>query len=104
MFVIFLRFDVNRALAGQWMSEHKQWIQDGIADGTFLMAGSLHDGGGGVVIAAGQSSVEIHERVARDPFVMHGVVTAEIHAVTPSLMTDGLATLLQRGHTGQDAP
>lgn len=104
MFIIFLRFGVNRALAGQWMSEHKQWIQDGIGDGTFLMAGSLHDAGGGLVIAAGQDGAEIHERVARDPFVMHGVVSAEVHAVTPSLMAEGVAALLERGRSGQDAP
>lgn len=40
VFIVFLRFGPNRAQAGQWMAGHKQWIQDGIADGSFLLAGS----------------------------------------------------------------
>jgi hypothetical protein len=34
---------------------------------------------------------------------MHGVVSAEVHAVAPSLMAGGLAALLQRRQAGQDA-
>lgn len=103
LFIIFLRFGPNRAKAGQWMAEHKQWIQEGIADGRFLIAGSLDNAQGGVVIAAGQDRAEIHARVGQDPFVIHGVVSAEVHAVTPSLMADGMATLLQGGHASQGA-
>lgn len=104
MFIIFLRFGPNRAQAGQWMAGHKRWIQDGIVDGGFLLAGSLENAQGGVVIAAGQDGDAIRARVAHDPFVMHGVVSAEIHAVAPSLMSEGLAALLQRSQVGQDAP
>jgi uncharacterized protein YciI len=104
MFIIFLRFGSNRAQAGQWMAGHKKWIQDGIADGSFLVAGSLDSGQGGVVIAAGQDGNTIHARVAQDPFVMHGVVSAEVHAVSTSLMAEGLAALMQRSQAGQDAP
>lgn len=103
VFIIFLRFGPNRAQAGQWMAGHKQWIQDGIVDGTFLMAGSLEDAQGGVVVAASQDGAGIHARVAQDPFVMHGVVSAEVHAVAPSLMAEGVAVLLQRSRAGQDA-
>lgn len=40
VFIFILRFGPNRAQAGEWMAGHKQWIQDGIADGSFLLAGS----------------------------------------------------------------
>lgn len=103
MFIVFLRFGPNRAQAGQWMAGHKQWIQDGIDDGSFLVAGSLDNAQGGVVIAAGQDGDAINARVAQDPFVMHGIVSAEVHSVAPSLMAEGLATLLQRKQAGQDA-
>lgn len=102
MFIIFLRFGPNRAQAGQWMSRHKQWIQDGIADGSFLMAGSLDNAQGGVVIAAGRDGNTIHARVAQDPFVVHGVVSVEVHAAAPSLMAEGLAALLHLRQVGQD--
>ncbi|MFW5331667.1 YciI family protein [Hydrogenophaga sp. ZJX-1] len=94
VFIVFLRFGPNRAQAGQWMAGHKQWIQDGMADGSFLMAGSLEDAQGGLVVAAGTDAAAIHARVAQDPFVLHGVVTADIHAVAPSVMSQGLSELL----------
>ena len=86
MFIIFLRFGPNRNQAGQWMAEHMQWIREGIDDGTFLMAGSLDNGAGGVVLAAGQDNAAIRARVRQDPFVIHGVVSAEMHDVAPSLI------------------
>lgn len=94
VFIVFLRFGSNRAQAGQWMAGHKQWIQDGIADGSFLLAGSLDQAQGGLVIAAGTDAAALHARVAQDPFVVHGVVTVDIHAVAPSLMAQGLSALL----------
>lgn len=101
VFIVFLRFGPNRAQAGQWMAGHKQWIQDGIADGSFLLAGSLDQAQGGLVIAVGTDAAAIDARVAQDPFVLHGVVTADIHAVAPSLMAQGLSALL--GGSGRDA-
>lgn len=103
IFIIFLRFGPNRTQAAQWMAGHKQWIQDGIADGSFLITGSLENAQGGMVIAAGQNSAGIHARVAQDPFVMHGVVSAEVHAVAPSLMAEGWAALLRRSQAGREA-
>ena len=101
LFIVFLRFGPNRAQASQWMAGHRQWIQDGISDGSFLMAGSLDQAQGGVVIAAGEDGEALRVRVAQDPFVVHGVVCAEIHAVAPSLMAPGLGALLHRDQAGQ---
>ncbi|OOG85927.1 hypothetical protein B0E41_07310 [Hydrogenophaga sp. A37] len=94
MFIVFLRFGPNRAQVGQWMAGHKQWIQDGIADGSFLLAGSLDQAQGGLVIAVGTDAAALHARIAQDPFVVHGVVTADIHAVAPSSVAQGLPALL----------
>ncbi len=95
LFIVFLRFGPNRAQAGQWMAEHQQWIAQGIDDGVFLLAGSLGQGQGGVVLATALDSAGLQARVAQDPFVLHGVVGAEIHAVAPSRMAAGMAALLQ---------
>lgn len=94
MHIIFLRFGPNRSAAGQWMAEHVQWIQQGISDGVFLMAGSLDNAQGGVVLAANTDRTEVQDRVEQDPFVIHGVVTAEIHAVAPSRVAPGMVPLL----------
>jgi uncharacterized protein YciI len=94
MHIIFLKFGPNRAQAGQWMAEHAQWIQRGIDDGAFLMAGSLDDAQGGVVLAVNMDLAEVQHRIEQDPFVVHGVVSAEVHAVAPSRVAHGMAALL----------
>ena len=94
MHVIFLRFGPNRAQAGQWMAAHKQWIEQGIADGVFLFAGSLDAGQGGAVLATGEDHERLQARVRRDPFVEQEVVSAEIVAIAPSIVAPALAAVL----------
>ncbi|WP_148716644.1 YciI family protein [Chitinolyticbacter meiyuanensis] len=94
MYVIFLKFGPNRAQVAQWSTAHKQWIQAGIDDGIFLAAGSLEDAQGGAIIATGVDKRALVARVTQDPFVAHGVVTAEVHAIAPSVMSSGFAELL----------
>lgn len=95
MHIVFLKFGPNRARAGQWMADHKRWMQQGIDDGSFLMAGSLDNAQGGVVLAVNMDREAIQQRVDQDPFVIHQVVTSEIHTVAPSLLAQGMAPLLQ---------
>lgn len=104
MYIIFLKFGPNRAQASQWMAEHVQWIQQGIDDGIFLMAGSLDDAQGGAVLAMNLERAELQQRVALDPFVVHGVVTTEVHSVAPSRMAPGMAALLNNASTSSAAP
>lgn len=104
MHIIFLRFGPKRTEAGLWMAEHVQWIQQGIDEGVFLVAGSLDNAQGGVVVAANMESAQVQRRVAQDPFVIHGVVTAEVHAVAPSLLVRGMAALLDNAKPFPAAP
>lgn len=78
MFVTFLRFTDNRAAAGEFMAAHNQWIAQGFADGVFLCVGSLQPEGG-AILAHGESRQAHEARVATDPFVVEGIVTAETH-------------------------
>lgn len=100
MHIILLKFGPHRTQAGQWMAGHAQWIQQGIDDGVFLMAGSLDNTQGGIVLARNMGSAQVQHRVEQDPFVVHGVVTPEIYAVAPSRMAEGMAALLG----GADSP
>ena len=94
MYIVFLRFAQNRAQAGQWMVEHNKWLADGFASGGFLIAGSLENSQGGILIARDMDQAALLERVRQDPFVMHGVVAAEIHGFKPSRLPEGLETLV----------
>lgn len=81
MFVTFLKFGANRAAAPEFMAAHNDWIARGFADGVFLCVGSLTPAAGGAVLAHGESR-EAHEaRIAADPFVVQGIVSAETHEI-----------------------
>jgi uncharacterized protein YciI len=81
MFITFLKFGENRAAAPEYMSAHNAWIAGGFADGVFLCAGSLLPGAGGAILAQGESRAQHEARIAADPFVVQGIVTAETHEI-----------------------
>lgn len=83
MFVTFLKFSTNRAAAPDHMAAHNAWIAQGFAEGTFLCVGGLQPAAGGAILSQGESRTALEARLAADPFVAHGIVTAEIHEVDP---------------------
>ena len=93
MFIVVLRLSEKRALAASFMEGHKAWIQRGIEEGVFLLVGNLEPRLGGAVLAHGVSLEELQRRVDADPFVEHGVVTAEILEIAPSKVDDRLRFL-----------
>ncbi len=83
MFVTFLKFAENRATAPQFIAAHNDWIAQGFADGAFLCVGSLQPVAGGAILADGESRSEHDARIAADPFVLQGIVTAETYEIDP---------------------
>lgn len=94
MFVLLLKFGENRTRTLDLMPAHKAWIDEGLADGVFLLIGSLMPQAGGAIIAYDESRANIEERLARDPFVVEGVVTTEIFEIAPNRAADSLRFLL----------
>ncbi|PYB76947.1 YciI family protein [Rhizobium wuzhouense] len=93
MFIIFLRFSEHRAKAAELMAAHNAWLSRGFDAGLFLLAGSLQPNAGGAILAQGTDRVMIEALVAEDPFVAEGVVTAEIHEISPGRVDARLAFL-----------
>lgn len=83
MFVTFLTFAENRAAAPEFMAAHNDWVAQGFADGEFLCVGSLQAAAGGAIIAHAESRADHDARIAADPFVVHGIVTAETYEIDP---------------------
>lgn len=92
MFIILLKF-ADRTKAPSLMDGHNAWLQRGFEDGLLLLAGSVHHAAGGALLAHGVSRAAIEAFVAQDPFVIEGVVSAEILAVTPIRTDTRLAFL-----------
>ncbi|MBO6562430.1 MAG: hypothetical protein JJ959_17925 [Nisaea sp.] len=93
MFIILLRFAKNRANAGTFVEGHKAWLKRGFDEGAFLLAGTLGEGQGGAILADAASRQAVESRVAEDPFVVEGVVSAEILDWSPSMSDARLSFL-----------
>lgn len=94
MHIVFLRFSDQKHRAGELMPAHKAWIDRGIEDGVFLLVGSLAEKRGGAVLAHAVTRAELEARVLEDPFVVYGVVSAEIIEVTPAKVDARLTFLV----------
>jgi uncharacterized protein YciI len=94
MFIAFLKFSTNKHRAAGLMAGHNEWIESGLADGVFLLVGSLQPGRGGVVVSHHTSREELEMRLRDDPFVVHDVVTVELFEVSPAKSDPRLAFLV----------
>jgi uncharacterized protein YciI len=95
MFLIQLRFSTNKANAGQFMDGHNAWLKGGFAKGIFLLTGTIQPKLGGAILAHNATLEQVKEIVKQDPFVIEGVVAAEIIEITPSKVAPQLEFLLQ---------
>lgn len=93
MYIVLLRFSGAKAKAFELMEGHKAWIKRGFDDGVFLMTGTLQPNAGGLVVAVNTSLADLEGRVGADPFVVEGVVTAEILDVALSRVDERLEWL-----------
>ncbi len=94
MFIVLLKFTEKKALAGQHMAAHNAWIQQGFDDGVFLLVGGLNPPQGGGIIANESSLEVLQARVSEDPFVVEGIVEAEIIEINPAKTEPRLAAIL----------
>jgi len=94
MYVVLLKFGDNKGRAGDFMQEHNAWIRQGLDAGVFLLVGSLQPNLGGAIVAHGVSPADLQTRIDADPFVVHGVVQAEILEIKPGKADPRLAFLL----------
>ena len=84
MYVVLLKFAENRAKAPDLMDGHNAWIREGFEAGVFLATGSLQPNAGGGILAHNMTREALDARIAADPFVAEGVVTADVLEITPA--------------------
>jgi uncharacterized protein YciI len=94
MYVVLLKFGDNKSRAGDFMQDHNAWIRQGLDDGVFLLVGSLQPNLGGAIVAHGVSPADLQARIDADPFVVHGIVQAEILEIKPGKADPRLQFLL----------
>ncbi|MEO1964170.1 YciI family protein [Hyphomonas sp.] len=84
MYVVLLKFSGNKSKAPDLMDGHNAWIREGFEAGVFLAVGSLQPNAGGGILAHGTTREALDARIAADPFVAEGVVTADVLEITPA--------------------
>lgn len=84
MYVVLLKFSGNKSKAPDLMDGHNAWIREGFEAGVFLAVGSLQPNAGGGILAHGTTREALDARIAADPFVAAGVVTADVLEITPA--------------------
>lgn len=62
------------------MDAHNAWITNGFEDGVFQSVGSL-DVGGGFILAHGEEHKAVLQRVSEDPFMVNGIVQADVYQI-----------------------
>jgi uncharacterized protein YciI len=83
----------NGTRVAELLPEHRRWLQQGFDDEAFFLVGGIPNVGGGAILAAGLSPAELAARVAKDPFVVHGVVTPEVIEIEATMNDSRLAFL-----------
>lgn len=94
MFIVMLKFTDNKAKASQFMQAHNAWIKQGFDEGVFLLLGGLQPNLGGMIMTHNTHLAALQDRVNKDPFVMEGIVHAEILEFNPVKADQRLAFLL----------
>jgi uncharacterized protein YciI len=90
MFIVLLRLsDASEVVTH--LPGHREWLDQGFDDGVFVLTGGISDAGGGVVLATNLTLDDLTDRLAVDPFVVHGVVTPDIVAVDVTIHDPRLA-------------
>lgn len=93
MQVILLKFGPNKSDAPQHMNGHKSWIKEGLDDGVFHIVGSL-DIGGGFILANEKDKSELQNRLEKDPFVEHDIVSIETYQININQASGGFGQFL----------
>jgi len=83
LFVLDLTYVAGLELVEQHLEEHRAYLAEHYADGTFLASGRKEPRTGGVILAQGNRA-QIEALISTDPFVVHG---AAVYAVTEFLPT-----------------
>lgn len=94
MFIVLLKFSVNKGRAGEFMDGHKEWLKRGFDDGVFLLSGTLQPNSGGAILADNIPLADLQRRVKDDPFVAENIVSAEILEIAPSRVDERLKFLM----------
>ncbi len=94
MFIVTLTYLKPVEEIDALMHDHVEWLKNGYAEGLFIASGRRLPRTGGVILARSGDEQALRERLARDPFVIHGVARADVVEFTASMTAPGAEVLI----------
>jgi len=94
MFVIELTYKVELAKIDEHMKAHMAFLHKYYATGTFLVSGRKIPRDGGIILALGESRVEVETIAREDPFVRGGLADFRVIEFRPSQRAKNIDTLI----------
>ncbi len=93
MFVVVLKFTVDKSEVAPLMPAHSAWLQRGFDDGVFALTGSVAPGVGGMIVAHHTTRDALQARPEQDPLIEQHKVSGEISEIAISRADERLAFL-----------
>lgn len=78
MFIVTLTYTKPLEEIEPLLEAHMAWVRQGYEDGLFVASGRKIPRTGGVIVARSGDEQKLRDTLARDPFVVHGVVACEV--------------------------
>lgn len=83
-FILLVTYTVPLSRIDELLDEHRCWLDERFAEGTFLVSGPQVPRTGGAIIAAARSRRQIERLLPSDPLVRTGSATYQIIEFEPT--------------------
>ena len=93
MFILTLTYLKPLEEIDALMSGHIAWLDKGYADGLFVASGRRIPRTGGVILARSGDEQALRDKLARDPFVIHGAARCDLVEFAASMTAPGAEVL-----------
>jgi uncharacterized protein YciI len=83
-FVLLVTYTVPLSRIDELLDDHRAWLDEHFADGTFLVSGPQVPRVGGAILATAESRRQVEQVVAFDPLVLTGSASYHVVEFTPT--------------------
>lgn len=97
LFVLDLTYTGTLDEVDALMAEHRTWLDEHYAAGSFIASGRKNPRTGGVILARAASRAQVEALVADDPFARGGVVAYHVTEFVPTKTSEELAAYRVHG-------
>ena len=93
MFIVTLTYLKPVEEIDALMHDHVEWLKKGYDDGLFVASGRRIPRTGGVILARSGDEQALRDKLARDPFVIHGAARCDLVEFAASMTAPGAEVL-----------